>query len=172
MHHSVKFQVEVVMRLHGHLIDCGLHGITIIIIFLYKLVHSLHPLATDMACMTTINRASEWMHRSYKANIKIISNIIMSVGYILVFTHQIGITAWVKRLEAGFEKIWTLGDQAITRKAKRCYIASGAEMANNSLEITVLPQATGSDEGATKPEITSYSEAGNIHNLIINSYFH
>jgi MinD superfamily P-loop ATPase len=42
-------------------------------------------------------------------------------------------------------------------------IHSGAEVASKSLEITVLSQAAGSDEVATKPEITSEGdhEAGN-----------
>ena len=46
-------------------------------------------------------------------------------------------------------------------EGKEVQTHSGNEKANNSPEITVLSQATGSDEGATKPETTSDSEAGN-----------
>ena len=50
-----------------------------------------------------------------------------------------------------------------TKEGKKVQIHSGGEMATNSPEITVLSQATDSDEGATKPEITSEGEAGNVY---------
>ena len=50
-------------------------------------------------------------------------------------------------------------------EGKEVQIYSGDEKANNSPEITILSQATGSDGGATKPEGGSEDETGNVHNL-------
>ena len=52
------------------------------------------------------------------------------------------------------------------KEGKEVQTCSGDEKANNSLIITVLSQATGSDEGATKPETTSDSEAGNTITVV------
>ena len=51
------------------------------------------------------------------------------------------------------------------KEGKEVQTHSGAEMANNSPEIMVLSQATDSDEGVTKPEITSEGGADNVHTM-------
>ena len=68
------------------------------------------------------------------------------------------------KADLGLEKVQ---DDAKAKEGKELQTYSGAEMVNDSPEITIkfLPRATGYDEGATKSEGSSEGETGNVHNL-------